>query len=143
MVIVVPVLAHADEHGAGNIVALSGRALDDEALGAAAVREVPDQPVAGDTDADADANAPHDPVPAADCKEQHSPGKLLQHPGPFHERIEPVIRKAWLRPECRRVRQNEPAMQLPPGVAPESRPVAGIVMARGLALRPIAEIMEA
>jgi hypothetical protein len=41
------------------------------------------------------------------------------------------------------MRQDEPAMQLPPGVAPERGAVAGIVMARRLALRPVAEIVKA
>src|SRR5258707_13649 len=39
--------------------------------------------------------------------------------------------------------QNEPAMQLPPCIVPEPRPVARIVVARALSLRPAAEIMDA
>jgi len=69
VVIVVPTFPHANEPGAGDVVTLAGRALDYEALAAAFVSEMSDQPMARDAHADAHADAPHDPTPAADRKE--------------------------------------------------------------------------
>jgi hypothetical protein len=77
------------------------------------------------------------------AKNRTAQGNLLEHPGPLHEGVEPVVGKPRLKPECRRMGQNEPAMELPPCIAPEPRPVAGIVMARSLPLRPVAEVMDA
>src|SRR5215468_10223286 len=41
------------------------------------------------------------------------------------------------------MRQNQPAVQLPPRIMPDPCAMAGIVVARHLALRPVAEIMNA
>src|SRR6266849_2159075 len=143
MVIVMPALAHAGESCPDDVIALARRAIDDEALGASTMGEMSDQPAAGDAHATANTDAPNHPAPAADDKKQHSPGNLLQHPGPLHEGIEPVVREPRLQPECRRMLQNQPAMQLPPCILPEPRPMAGIVVASRLSLRPVAEIMKA
>ncbi len=63
MVIVVPALAHADQPGDADIVALGRDAFDDPGLAALAMRVVADQPVTSDADADAHANAPDQPAP--------------------------------------------------------------------------------
>src|SRR6185312_7546264 len=56
--------------------------------------------------------------------------------------VEAVIGESWFELEDRRVFQHQRAMQLPPGIAPEAGAVAGVVVTRGLALRPVAEIMQ-
>src|SRR6516165_1926798 len=143
MMIVVPALAHTHEAGAGNVVALAGRALYDEALAAAAMGEMPDQPMARHAHAHPHADAPHQPACAADRVKQYGPRELLEHPGALDESIEPVVGEPRLRLELGRMRQHEPAMQLPPSVAPEARAMAGIVVTCRLALRPIAKIVDA
>src|SRR5258708_5955484 len=130
MMVVVAALAHADEAGAGDVVALADCAIDDEALTSAAMGKMSDEPVACHAHADPDADAPDDPARAADCVKQDRPWKLLEHPGALDDGIEPVVCEPRLRPEQGRMRQDEPAMQLPPGVAPKARSVAGIVMTR-------------
>ena len=99
VVIVVPALAHADEAGEGNVVALRRGALDDPGLAAATVREMADEPVTGDADTDPHRDPPDHPAPAADGEEQQRQGHLLQHPGALHERVEPVVGEALLQPE--------------------------------------------
>src|SRR5271165_15030 len=98
-----------------------------------------DQPMAGNANADADANPPDQPAKAANGEKQDCPGQLLPHPGPFHEGIEPVVGEPRFQPKFRWVFQHELAVQLPPGVAPKACPVTGVVVAYRLALRPVAK----
>src|SRR5580704_896333 len=119
MVIIVPALAHADEPGEPHIVALRRCSFDDPALATSAVGKMADQPVAGYANTDANGNAPHNPAPAADGKEQHRPRQLLPHPGPFDNAIEWVVRQRPFRAKPWRPLQHQFAVQLPPGVVPE------------------------
>src|SRR6185369_1758026 len=102
----------ADEASERHVEPLSGCAIDHPGLLAAAMREVPDEPVPGDAHGDTHANAPHDPRPSAHRVEQERQRQLLPHPGAFDERIETVIREPRFEPEYRRMLEFEPAVQL-------------------------------
>src|SRR5947209_4844573 len=70
VMVVVPALAHADQAGDPDVVPLDAGALDDPALAAFAVREMADQPVAGDAHRDPGADAPDQPWNPADREEE-------------------------------------------------------------------------
>ena len=96
--VVVPAFAHADQSGNGDIVTLSRHTIDDPALSAPAVREMANQPVASDANADPDTDAPDHPLPSAEHEEENRPGQLLPHPGPLDEGVEAVVGETRFQP---------------------------------------------
>ena len=101
MVVVVPALAEGDgagepptgrtEPGHAHVEALHGGALHVPGAVAVAVREVADQPMAGDADPDSEAHAPQHPTDATECEQQRRPRQLLPEPMPFEPTVERVV----------------------------------------------------
>ena len=143
VVVVVPALAEADQARERDIVPLHRRALDDPRLPALAVGEVADQPMSGNADGDAHCDTPHQPRPAAQHEKQKRPRKLLHHPMAFEPRVEAIVRDAVFQNEGGWAIEHEVAVELVPGVAPEAATVAEVAVARGLALCPVAQIVNA
>jgi hypothetical protein len=140
--VVVPGLAHGREGGPGDVVGLNPGLLHQPGLRTAPVGQMADEPVTDHRGADPGADAPDDESPAADQPERRRDRYLLQHPRPFEEAIEPVPSDAAV-VEGRRLLQNQPPVHLPYGVDQHRSAVGQIVVAVGLALGPVAQVVGA
>ena len=105
------------------VVSLHGGAIHHPALRPASVRQMPDEPMAGQADCDPHRNAPDEPGRAARPEQPRRPRQLRRHPGCFQPAHEPVAHQRRLRRETGRVGQRQPAMHLPPRV---EQPVAAM-----------------
>jgi hypothetical protein len=66
------------------------------------------------------------PAPRSECR---NPNQVLSHPGAIQPSVKAVIGDPHLDLDLRRVIKHEPAMQLPPEVAPGRLTVPQIVVA--------------
>src|SRR5258708_5356894 len=105
--VVMPAFAHADQPG---IVSLRRGAIEDPALFALSMREMADQPMAGHTDADPDADTPDQPTRAADDEKQDDPRQLLPHPCSLDKGIKAVIGEPRFKTKFWRVLEHKLAM---------------------------------
>ncbi len=143
MVVVVPAFPHGDQTGQGDIASLHAGAAHVPVMGLVGVRQVADQPVAGDGDGDLRADAPENPGPAAQREEQDGPRNVLRHPVTVNELVESVIGDFGLYDDARRPGQADIAMHLPDGVDQGRLAMRKVVVAMALALRPVALVVGA
>ena len=105
--------------------------------------EMSDGPMAGQGQGDPDGYAPKHPRQPAQGIEEQGKGELLGHPDRLQPAQDRIAGNLGFDGETWGVVQVKAAMHLPPGVAPEARPMRGMGWAGGLALMPVAHVMGA
>src|SRR5260221_245918 len=93
--------------------------------------------------ADARGDAPNHPTPTTEREQDQRHRQLVPHPGALHPIINAVVGDARLRPEFGAASQLQIAMQLPPRIVPKAAAVAEEIVARWLALCPVADVVLA
>jgi len=142
MMIVVPTFSMREKTPARKVGSLNSRSSDDPATGAGIVRKVGYDPVARHANGHPDKYAPHDPVQPTQHVKDSPERDLMQGPGGLHEPIPRITGELGFNDETRRICESESAVQLPQGINPDTPPVGEEIVASGLSLRPVPDIVN-